>query len=93
MGSLFGQQSCLGCQSEVHTTRSALHAAFPILTGSCASLLAYIQLINAETNKKQDEWSNVRPVLEELKDQIRAILLRSGTHSQLSPFLLSLVLF
>ncbi|ELR24579.1 TFIIE alpha subunit [Acanthamoeba castellanii str. Neff] len=52
VGSLFGQQSCLGCQSE---------------------------LINAETNKKQDEWSNVRPVLEELKDQIRAILLRSGS--------------
>jgi hypothetical protein len=50
-------------------------------------------LINAETNKKQDEWSNVRPVLEELKDQIRAILLRSGTHSQLSPFSLSRVLF
>jgi Ethanolamine utilization protein EutJ (predicted chaperonin) len=42
-------------------------------------LLCTLQLINAETNKKQDEWSNVRPVLEELKDQIRAILLRSGT--------------
>jgi DNA excision repair protein ERCC-3 len=52
VGLLFGQQSCLDCQSE---------------------------LINAETNKKQDEWSNVRPVLEELKDQIRAILLRSGS--------------